>query len=256
MYVIRGYYRFCLCALTLGLGATLIIPLSWLPFRVKGYRLSFWVLKLTVVSLLAIMNVKVSCTEPENLRRHEGFFFPNHVSYLDVMVLVAITPTRFLAKYTIRTWPVVGPIARAIGCVFVKRGDKASRSEARAAMAKVKRFPPVTLFPEGKRGPGDRLLPFRYGAFEIMIQGNIPFLPCAIVYDRLDIAIWHRSEHFFKAIWRLLGRRHGRIYCHIIPLEIIHPAATDDPVQLSLETHQKLNAVLEQHQYQQAALAA
>jgi len=44
-------------------------------------------------------------------------------------------PLRFLAKEEVRTMPVIGQIAKSIGCVFVKRENKESRAEARAALA-------------------------------------------------------------------------------------------------------------------------
>ncbi|HEX6385653.1 MAG TPA: lysophospholipid acyltransferase family protein, partial [Anaerolineae bacterium] len=197
---------------------------------------------LVVKLLLLILNVKVRCPEPGKLRQHHGFVFPNHVSYLDILALVSIAPMRFLAKEEVRAMPIIGRCAEAIGCVFVRREDKKSRAQAREALARVDRFPPVVLFVEGKRGPGHELLPFRYGAFEIVTQGNVPFLPCVIGYDRLEIAIWHRNENIMKAIWRL-ARRSGPIRAEIIPLAVVQPTAADDSVQLSLATHADMMTV-------------
>lgn len=242
---IRGYYRLFFCGLTLGLGGGLIIVTSWLPFHIKGVRLSMWVTQGAVKLLLLILNVRVHCSEPEKVRRFQGFIFANHVSYLDILALVSVTPVRFLAKEEVRTMPIIGRIAAAIGCVFVKREDKKSRAEAREALAYVDRFPPVVLFVEGKRGPGHELLPFRYGAFEIVIQGSVPFLPCVISYDRPEIAIWHRSENIMKALWRV-ARRSGPIGVEIIPLAVIQLTPADDPVQLSLATHAAMTAVWQQ----------
>src|SRR5690606_35003773 len=131
------------------------------------------------------------------------FIFPNHVSYVDVMVIAAITPVRFLAKAEVRRMPLIGQLAKAIGCVFVDRSDKASRQAARQSLARLRHFPAIALYPEGKRGPGDALLPFRYGAFELVTDVGAAFLPCIISYNRLDVAIWHRGESILRALWRL-----------------------------------------------------
>ena len=242
---IRGYYRLFFCGLTLGMAGWLIIMASWLPGRIKDIRLSMWVTQGVVRLVLLILNVRVHCSEPEKVQRHEGFVFGNHVSYLDILTLVSVTPVRFLAKEEVRTMPIIGRIAQAIGCVFVKREDKKSRAEAREALAQVDRFPPVVLFVEGKRGPGHELLPFRYGAFEIVTQGSAPFLPCVIRYDRPEVAIWHRSENIMNALWRL-ARRSGPIRAEIIPLAVVEPTPADDPVQLSLATHAEMTAVWQQ----------
>lgn len=242
---IRGYLRLWAAGLAVLFGGILIVLSTWLPFSVREMRLSMWLFNLVVRVLLRILGVHVICAEPEVLRRFRGFVFPNHVSYVDVLVLVSITPMRFLAKAEVRTWPVIGLIARAIGCVFVKREDKESRAEARLALAAVDPSPPIVLFPEGKRGPGGELLPFRYGAFEIVIAGNAPFLPCIILYDHLEAAIWQRGEHVLKAIWRLASHA-DRVQARVIPLAPIQPTPADDPVHLSLTTHEAMTAVLEE----------
>jgi 1-acyl-sn-glycerol-3-phosphate acyltransferase len=240
---IRGYYRLCVTGMTISLGGMLVVLTAWIPLEVKGFRLSFWILVMTVRTMLFFFNVKVACPDPDRFRQHHGFLFPNHVTYLDALVIISVTPARFLAKEEVRSWPVIGLIARAIGCVFVKRENKKSRAEARMALAKVETFPPIVLFPEGKRGPGDELLPFRYGAFEIVTQGSAPFLICAIIYDRLDVTIWRRSEHVIKALWRL-ATEVGPIHADLIPIETVEPTPASDPVQMSIETREKMADVV------------
>lgn len=238
-----GYYRLSLCGLTIGFGGTLLIISSWLPVTVKGYHISMWLLLAIVRTLLFILNVHVNCSEPERLRQHDGFIFPNHMTYLDVLALISIAPLRFLAKDEVRRMPIIGQVAQSIGCVFVKREDKSSRAEARAKLSQVETFPPVVLFPEGKRNPGDHLLPFRYGAFEIVIRGQTPFLTCTIEYDQPEIAIWHRGESIIKAVLRLAA--HPRqVKAQLTPLEVTTPAVDADPVQMSLVAHEVMTAVL------------
>ena len=243
MNAIRGYYRLCLASLALGLGGTLITLTSWIPWEIRGFRPSFWILVLTVRTVLLVLNVKVDCPAQDQFRAHHGFIFPNHVSYADPLVMAAITPVRFLAKEEIRSWPVIGLIARGIGCVFVKRESRESRAQARAALAQVETFPPITLFPEGKRGPGDRLLPFRYGAFEIVLGGSSSYLPCAIIYDPLDIIIWHRGEHILKAAWRL-ATFPGPVTAKVVASAAVHTQQGDDPVKLSLEAHRTISELI------------
>lgn len=238
-----GYYRLSLCGLIIGFGGSLLIISSWLPINIKGYHISMWLLLGIVRTLLFILNVRVECPDADRLRQYHGFIFPNHVSYLDTLVLVSIAPLRYLAKDEVRSMPIIGQVAKSIGCVFVKRDDKKSRAAAREKLSQVNTFPPVVLFPEGKRNPGDHLLPFRYGAFEIVIRGQTPFLPCAIEYDQLDIAIWHRGESIIKAGLRLAAHN-KQITAQITPLDVVTPSADDDPVQMSLIAHEKMTAVL------------
>lgn len=243
MSFIRGYYRLSLSALVLTICAIFIVLTSYLPITIHKVSLPLRIAQGMVRLILWVLNVRVQCNEPNKLRGFDGFFFPNHVSYLEVLAIFGIMPTRFLAKAEIRGWPVVGAVAAAIGCVFVQRGDKESRREARLALTEVDTFPPITIFPEGKRGPGDALLPFRYGAFEIVTQGNFAFLPIAASFNNLDVAIWHRGENIIKALWRLASQSE-RIVVTIAPQEVQHPTPEDDPVVLAEAVNQQLTAVL------------
>jgi len=243
MHFIRGYYRLSLCSLFLIIGATFIIVSSFIPVKIGRYSLAMWCLNFTVRSLLWVLNIKVRCDEPHKLRELHGFIFPNHVTYLDTLIIPAITPTRFLSKNSVRTMPVVGQVAKALGFLFVKRSDKSSRLQAREAIMQAERFPPITLFPEGKRGPGRDMLPFRYGAFEIVAHTSTPFVPVVIAYDRLDKAIWHRSESILNAIWRLAARK-GGLTATITPLEVISPTPLDDPVELSKQIQAQMQSIL------------
>lgn len=252
MKVIRGYYRLSVCGLLLTIGAGAIVLTSFVPVKIGRYLLPMWCLNFLVRSLLWVLRVKYHTIEPDKIRNMHGFLFPNHMTYLDILVLAAITPTRFLAKDGVRSMPLVGQAATAVGCVFVKRGDKESRHQAREAIAKAERFPPITLFPEGKRGQGHQLLPFRYGAFEIAAQTSTPYLPIAIVYDWLDVAIWHRGESILKAVWRLCSRS-GPLQATILPLEVIEPTPEDDHIRLSLTAYEQMNRILTEKQYQPSA---
>ncbi|WP_420642578.1 lysophospholipid acyltransferase family protein [Candidatus Leptofilum sp.] len=249
MSFIRGYYRLSLSALILVFFAVLIVLASFLPISIKNVPLSLRLAQAMVRSILWILNVRVICEEKEKVVGFDGFFFPNHVSYLEVLALYGVMPTRFLAKAEVRDWPLVGPIAAAVGCVFVQRGDKQSRQEARQELTQVETFPPITIFPEGKRGPSQELLPFRYGAFEIVTQGSFAFLPIAATFNHLEIAIWHRKENILAALWRLASQPE-RIEINLQPLAAHHPTPDDDPVKLAEKVHGELTAVLFPNQLQ------
>jgi 1-acyl-sn-glycerol-3-phosphate acyltransferase len=157
-----------------------VLLASLFPFRIRGYRPSFLVLQKFVRRLLRLLNVQVVCPEQARLAQFSGFIFANHVSYLDILVLLAVTPVSFLAKDEVRTMPFVGWIAKAIGCVFVERTSKESRLAARHTLSRSHLYPPIVLYPEGQRGTGTELLPFRYGAFEIVTDVGAAVLPCVI----------------------------------------------------------------------------
>lgn len=243
MNILRGIFRLTLISIVLGIGTVIILSTAWVPVRVRGVRLCAWPITIMARIFTRLFNIRYTSLEAETFKNHHGFVFPNHVSYLDVVMLIHMLPMRFVSTYEVRSWPFIGWIARAIDTVFLNRQDKSSRDQTRITLGQISHYPPIALFPEGGIFDTKTLLhPFRYGAFEIAAQGSVPFLPCVLLYDRRDVVQWG-DESFLQAVWRLAcfaGPINGRVFA----LKIVHPQPTDDPKQLALEAHGAMEAVL------------
>jgi 1-acyl-sn-glycerol-3-phosphate acyltransferase len=226
-------------------GTLLVFAVAWVPVRVAGARVAAWLTTHIARLGLWVFNIHLHCGAPQHLRQHRGLIFPNHLSYFDIIVLQSIFPLRWLSKDAIRSWPFVGWVAVAIDTVFVNREDKASRTAARQQLARAictAPHPPLVLFPEGGISPDRQLQPFRYGAFEIALDENIAFLPCAIVYEQPEIIHWG-DETLLAALWRVAC--HARpLRAEIVPLPTIQPQPGDAAPALAAATHQTLLAAL------------
>ena len=188
---------------TVVLGAAALVP--WPRGRVRPAE---WAAVGVARACLAIAGVRRETAGLGALRAHDGFVFFNHLSYLDPVVLVAAAPVRFLSTAGVRRLPFVGPMARALGTIFVDRGRGASRSAARDALrAAVHASPvPVALAPEGRIGPGPDVLPFRHGAFEVAADADAPVLLVALRYRPHPFVVWQDGEWVLRAYWRLCAR--------------------------------------------------
>ncbi len=241
--IIRGIYRLIVVVLVLIVGTTAVLLTALIPVKIQGARISAWGATIIARTILKVLQVQVTCFHAERIRQHKGFIFPNHVSFLDVLMVAHITPVRFLSKAELRYWPLIGWIAGAIGTVFVDRSDKSSREAARQALSKINPYPPIVLFPEGGIFlPPDQLKPFRYGAFEIAHAGQVPYLPCVLIYEPLNIAFWE-DVPILTALWRFATYA-GPVRADMHVLRLVQPTADDDPHQLALETHGAMDAVL------------
>ncbi|HKI69591.1 MAG TPA: lysophospholipid acyltransferase family protein, partial [Verrucomicrobiae bacterium] len=60
-----------------------------------------------------------------------GLLISNHLSYLDVLVLAAITPAVFVSKREVKNWPVFGWFARLAGTLFVNREKRSEVSRSK-----------------------------------------------------------------------------------------------------------------------------
>ncbi len=218
-------------------GLVPIFITSIFPFKVKGARASLWVVVFLARIFNTVMDVRAECVGKYSACSHSGFVFTNHMSYLEALALISMGPVRFLAAIEVRRRPVSGWMAEQIGTIFVQREDRTSRAEARESIAKVlnkSHYPPLVVFPEGRLGQVDGVLPFSFGSFTIAAQHEIPFLVCALQYNQPDVVIWRgsRGESLTSALWRLAKSRDKK-FVDVIPLYTYTPSAEDNPRQLA-----------------------
>lgn len=220
---------------------------SFLPTRIRGARLCAWITLGMARAALTVLQIDVICTAREQLARHHGFIFPNHKSYMDVVVVISVFPVRFIADKRVQKAPFIGRIADAIDVVFVDLFDKEARTRARDEIVSAAPFPPIVLFPEGAIKPGVELYPLRHGAFDIAVRSQLPVLPTLIIYQQHDLIYWSNKDgSIMAAIWRV-ARSTGRKTVYLDLLPVFTPASDDDPVALSRTTHTMMNDALVAH---------
>jgi 1-acyl-sn-glycerol-3-phosphate acyltransferase len=108
---------------------------------------------------------------------------PNHVSYLDILVLAWTADAVFVSRGDVAGWPGIGPLSKLGGTVFIDRSRK--RDAARAAEtigAWLDRGFRVVVFLEGRNGTGGDVLTFRSSLLEPACARGVPCVPVAIRY--------------------------------------------------------------------------
>ncbi|MCL4871816.1 MAG: 1-acyl-sn-glycerol-3-phosphate acyltransferase [Anaerolineae bacterium] len=254
MNTVRGLIRLGACLLVLMVGAPLVMGAALIPLRPRGAKLGNWIVVIGARLILRALAIRLVAKNQERLKQHRGFIFPNHHSALDVVILAAIHPIRFLSKAEIRPLPFIGWIAVAIETVFVQREDKQSRLEARNVLLDTPRYPPIALFPEGAIIPNGPLLsPFRYGAFAIAQQTQTPYIPGVFRYEQRELVHWG-DESLLATLWRIASRPAGSLTVELLFLHPIHPRPDDDPELLALEAHGAILAVLQRDTVKQVVM--
>lgn len=131
----------------------------------------------------------------------------NHVSWLDIVVLNAAVPARFIAKSEVRGWPLVGWLAARAGTIFMRRGSGPQAARAvDKAVARLKAGESVAAFPEGTSTGGTDVLGFYPAVFEAAVRSGRPVQAVALKY-RCAEAPFVGDDEFLSHLWRLLGRR-------------------------------------------------
>lgn len=93
-------------------------------------------------------------------------FVANHISWADIVVLGSLIDAHFVSKAEVADWPLLGPLARRVGPVFVDRERRRHVSgQADAIRERLASGGSVILFPEGTTADGRELLPFRTSLF-------------------------------------------------------------------------------------------
>jgi 1-acyl-sn-glycerol-3-phosphate acyltransferase len=115
------------------------------------------------------------------LPRRRALVVSNHVSWLDIVVILATGRSRLVAKSEVRAWPVVGRIAAYTGAIFLDRARptqlRVAVAEARAALAT---GDVVVVFPEGTTSCGEGAGPFRPAFFQAAIDTGAPVVPMTL----------------------------------------------------------------------------
>ena len=137
----------------------------------------------------------------------------NHVSWVDTLALRAAVPCGFVAKHSLRGWPVVGRLIALSGGVFLHREKPSALPEAVGRMAAcLGAGRSVCVFPEATTTTGRSVAPFFPAAFEACARASVPVLPVALRYledgQPSPRAAWVGDEAFLPSLLRIAaGRR-------------------------------------------------
>lgn len=133
--------------------------------------------------LLDILEVSLSFPV-NNFTSGSGILFvSNHISWLDIIVINAAMPMRFLAKSEVKDWPLFGYLANKLNTVYVQREN---RSDARKAVENLidvlNEGQRICIFPEGTSSDGLSILKFKSNLFESVIASDAICIPLALTY--------------------------------------------------------------------------
>jgi lyso-ornithine lipid O-acyltransferase len=120
-------------------------------------------------------------------------YIANHISWIDILVLGSVLDAEFIAKDEVKSWPVIGLLARRTGTIFIAREERHRVDEQAARIAaRLKSGASLILFPEGTTGDGETILPFRSSLFAAAIHAS-RIQPLALAYQPAGIG-WTDQE--------------------------------------------------------------
>ena len=202
MRYVRGVLRFFLTICYL----FYVYLLAVLVRPVAGPEKKRRIIRAHAAFLLTLLGLKFSI---EGKLKEEGtLLVSNHVSFVDIALLEAAHPGRFIAKQEIASWPLFGTISKGVGTLFINR-EKARTILAvnRAISEALTRLETVFVFAEGKTGNGTSLLPVRSNLLQPAIDTRRPVQPVAICYmyeDALTDRASYCDRNIFACLWEIV----------------------------------------------------
>ena len=195
------------------------------PFCSKTTRLNL--IRSWSGRLLGILSVSLSVRG--SLPQPKSLLVSNHVSWLDIYLINAVCPPRFIAKSEIRSWPVIGWLSEKTGVLFVERERRLDTGRMNSVIADaIASGDIVAVFPEGTTSDGTCLLSFKAPLLEPARSAMLH--PAAIRYVKqsgeTDTSVAYAGDTSFgESLWAVLGM--NKIHAERVFLETIEVVGKD-----------------------------
>ena len=171
----------------------------------KRRRIGWWNSK-----MLRLMGLSIEVTGmPGHADDRPALVAANHLSWLDIMAVNAVLPSRFVSKSDVRQWPLLGWLVASGGTLFI---DRTRRRDAHRVVHQIAEAlaagDRVAVFPEGMIGDGPQPLPFHGNLLQAAISTVTPVQPVAIRYadatgPRSDAVLWTGDMTLAGSMWKI-----------------------------------------------------
>ena len=179
-----------------------------------------------------------------------SYLAPNHVGYVDILIVAAAAPTFFVAKAEVASWPLFGLLAGSSDHIFVtRRRSKGMRDTSAEIAERLHAGQNVCTFLEGTSSGGTSVLPLHSSFLQPAVEAGARIVPIASrwlptrpgIDPAEDIAYW-KDHRMAPHLWRHAGLRGLRVKVAIgRPIE----SAGRDRKTLALEVHAEIARLLQ-----------
>ena len=177
-------FTFLIVWVVLGFLALLLMS----PLRMSNIKkkvISYW-----SKVLLLLIRLRVIRKGSENeLPAYPFVVVANHISWVDIFVLLSVLPVSFIAKLEIKKWFFLGNLVEMAGTIFIDRNRRKSLLEVakKITQKSVDNNKSYAFFPEAKTSTGKTIQQFHSGLFSLFLENQeLTLLPVLIKYKKDD----------------------------------------------------------------------
>jgi 1-acyl-sn-glycerol-3-phosphate acyltransferase len=185
-------------------------------------------------SLLRCLGVRIGAVPRKPGR--PALLVLNHVSWLDILIVLACSEATILAKAEVRQWPVIGRLAASLGTLFVDRSRprQLPTTVGEVAMA-LRAGRSVAIFAEGTTTCGRTVFPFRPAMFQAAIDAGAPVIPLTLSIRPAGLAGFLGDESLWESIRRIVIA--PRLDVTLLPGAALYPLPHADRRVLARVAH-------------------
>lgn len=157
----------------------------------------------------------------------------NHISWLDIVAVLAVAPARMIAKHDVRGWPLIGALAAAGGTIFIDRTrPRALPTTVAQVAAALRAGGVVAAFPEGTTWCGATAGRFRPAMFQAAVDAGAMVVPVSIRYGKgSTTAAFLGDDTLWVSLRRVLAV--PRLVVTLTATPALHPETTATRRQLA-----------------------
>jgi 1-acyl-sn-glycerol-3-phosphate acyltransferase len=137
--------------------------------------------------LLAILGISIHNAGERPTPAGQSMLVANHISWLDIFVIHAHRPVRFVSKAEVKAWPLLGTLCIVTGTMFIERVKRKDAHRINAMLVDaLAEGDWIGVFPEGATTDGDVVRHFHASLLQAAIDRGIPLQPLALRYIGAD----------------------------------------------------------------------
>lgn len=157
----------------------------------------------------------------------------NHLGYLDILMLLCVHRASFVSKGALENFPVIGTIAAALQCLFVREGESLTTrlvQRLRDTVACHNKGPcpgcpgclnKLVIFPEGTTTNGTAMVALRTGVF----NAGVPVQPVCVRFPHRHFNISWETIRFREHMFRTMTQVYNDVV--ITELPVYEPSAEE-----------------------------
>lgn len=222
-----------------------------LMFLPKGSFMIAQVGRAFAWSSLKVIGAKVTVKGklPEDLKHK--VFVSNHLSYVDILVLMAILPARFVTFTEFQAIPGIGILSKLSGTLFVNRSRPAQVKKDVLQIEKaICEGSTIIFFPEGSSFNGAELQPFKSSLFQSAIATEAPVHPVCIRYLKVNdepVTAQNRDLVFYYGDMNLMPQLMGLLRLRSLDIEVIFEKAIESSGTQRKDLAEKSKSAIQKH---------